>query len=119
MNIESITGIPLSVIFEEEYLPSSERIMRGNPAQKASKHYSSPCGQLNAGIWEGAVGQWSVSFSGHEYCEILAGVSVLRDLNGNLKMVKKGDRFVVPAGFKGTWEVLETCRKIYVVFKQR
>ncbi|HLD67170.1 MAG TPA: cupin domain-containing protein, partial [Pseudomonas sp.] len=29
-----------------------------------------------------------------------------------------GDRFVIPAGFSGTWEVLEPCRKVYVMFEQ-
>ena len=33
--------------------------------------------------------------------------------------LRAGDRFVIPAGFRGTWEVLETCRKIYVTFEQK
>lgn len=28
-----------------------------------------------------------------------------------------GDQFVIPAGFRGTWETIETCRKIYVIFE--
>ncbi len=36
---------------------------------------------------------------------------------GRAKTLRAGDRFVIPAGFKGTWEVLEACRKIYVVFE--
>jgi uncharacterized cupin superfamily protein len=30
-----------------------------------------------------------------------------------------GDAFVVPAGFEGTWEVVEPCKKWYAVFEQR
>ncbi|VVO42529.1 hypothetical protein PS704_06037 [Pseudomonas fluorescens] len=44
---------------------------------------------------------------------------MLRDNDGNSKTVRAGDRFVIPAGFRGTWEVLETCRKIYVAFEQK
>ena len=47
----------------------------------------------------------------------MQGVSVLRDDQGRAKTLRAGDRFVIPAGFKGTWEVLEACRKIYVVFE--
>ena len=45
-------------------------------------------------------------------------MSVIRDAEGNGKTVRAGDRFVIPAGFSGTWEVLETCRKVYVIFEQ-
>lgn len=44
---------------------------------------------------------------------------MLRDEEGNAKTLRTGDRFVIPAGFKGTWEVLETCRKIYVMFEPK
>ncbi len=46
-------------------------------------------------------------------------ISVLRDNDGNSKTLRTGDRFVIPAGFRGTWEVLEPCRKIYVVFEEK
>ena len=82
-------------------------------------HYNSPCGQMSAGVWEGEVGQWKVNYTEHEYCEIVQGVSVLRDADGNAKTLRAGDRFVIPAGFSGTWEVLEPCRKIYVVFEEK
>ena len=82
-------------------------------------HYNSPCGQMSAGVWEGEVGHWKVNYTEHEYCEIVQGVSVLRDVDGNAKTLRAGDRFVIPAGFSGTWEVLEACRKIYVVFEQK
>jgi len=117
MDIASIIDFSRPIAFGDEYLPSEDRLIQGNPAQRVSKGYSSNCGQLSTGIWEGAAGQWRVNFKSHEYCEILAGVSVLRDLSGTQKTVGKGDRFIVPAGFTGTWEVLETCRKLYVVFK--
>jgi hypothetical protein len=102
----------------ETYLPAPEKILKGNPEQSVRNHYGSPCGQFNAGIWEGAPGQWTVNYSEHEYCEILQGVSVLRDAAGNARTVRAGDRFVIPAGFSGSWEVLEHCRKVYVIFEQ-
>ena len=51
------------------------------------------------------------------FCQILEGVSIVRDKNGNERTLKAGDNFVIPAGFEGEWEVLEPCRKIYVIFE--
>ena len=65
------------------------------------------------------MGQRTVNYTENEYCEILQGVSVLRDSDGNAKTLRVGDRFVIPAGFRGTWEVLEACRKVYVIFEQK
>jgi uncharacterized cupin superfamily protein len=102
----------------ESYRPEPHKILSGAPDQTVRNCYASPCGQFNVGEWEGAVGCWRVDYTEHEYCEILAGVSVLRDEAGQSKIVQTGDRFIVPAGFKGTWEVLEPCRKVYVIFEQ-
>ncbi|MFM0395893.1 cupin domain-containing protein [Paraburkholderia phytofirmans] len=97
-----------------EYMPKAEAVLAGDPLQMVHTHFSSPCGQLAAGIWEGACGQWAVNFTESEYCEILEGVSVIRDADGVAKTVRAGDRFLIPAGFKGTWEVVEPCRKVFV-----
>lgn len=119
MNIENIVDFSQANTTPEHYLPAPEKILKGSPEQTLYNHYNSPCGQLSAGVWEGAVGQWAVNYTEHEYCEIVQGVSVLRDEDGNAKTLRAGDRFVIPAGFKGTWEVLEACRKVYVAFEQK
>ena len=119
MNIENIVDFSHANTTPEHYVPAPEKILKGNPEQTVYNHYNSPCGQLSAGVWEGEIGQWTVNYTEHEYCEIVQGVSVLRDEGGNAKTLRAGDRFVIPAGFKGTWEVLEACRKVYVVFEQK
>ncbi|KSQ05497.1 cupin domain-containing protein [Pseudomonas aeruginosa] len=119
MNIEQIVDFAQANSAPEHYSPAPENILKGDPKQSVRNHYGSPCGQFNAGIWEGAVGQWTVNYTEHEYCEIIQGVSVLRDRHGNAKTVRAGDRFVIPAGFQGTWEVLEACRKVYVIFEAK
>ncbi|WP_025130830.1 cupin domain-containing protein [Pseudomonas sp. PH1b] len=119
MSIHNVVDFSQANTEGERYRPAPEKVLKGDPEQAVFNHYASPCAQLNAGIWEGAVGQWTVNFTEHEYCEILQGVSVLRDHEGNAKTLRVGDRFVIPAGFKGTWEVLEPCRKVYVAFEQK
>jgi uncharacterized cupin superfamily protein len=119
MSIQSVVDFSEATTPAERFKPAAEKILKGDPEQTVYNHYNSPCGQMSAGVWEGEVGQWKVNYTEHEYCEIVQGVSVLRDEEGNAKTLRAGDRFVIPAGFKGTWEVLEACRKIYVVFEQK
>lgn len=114
MSISNIVDFALPAKESVEYMPKAEAVLAGNPSQTVHTHFTSPCGQLAAGVWEGACGQWSVNFTESEYCEILEGVSVIRDADGTSKTVRAGDRFLIPAGFKGTWEVLEPCKKIFV-----
>ena len=118
MSIENVVDFNTANTQAERYTLAPEKLLKGNPEQILHNHYASDCGQLSAGMWESDVGQWEVNFTEHEYCEIVQGVSVLRDREGNAKTLRAGDRFVIPAGFKGTWEVLEPCRKFYVAFEQ-
>ena len=46
---------------------------------------------------------------------ILEGLSVITEEGGAARIVRAGDAFVIRPGFKGTWEVLETTLKDYVV----
>jgi len=46
-----------------------------------------------------------------------AGRVVLESDAGERRTFVAGDAFVVPAGFSGTWEVLEDCSKIYAIFE--
>lgn len=116
MSIENIVDFALNQVQSQHYAPDAHKILKGEPNQTIYQHYDSPCGLMNAGVWEAANGQWEVFFTEHEYCEIVQGVSVLRDTEGGSKTLRAGDRFVIPAGFRGTWEVLEPCRKIYVCY---
>lgn len=117
MNIAQIVDFATASSPSEHYRPAAEKILAGDPQQQVCNHYSSPCQQFHAGTWQGEPGLWRVNYSEHEYCEILEGVSVLRDEQGQSKTLRAGDRFVIPAGFIGTWEVLERCRKVYVMFE--
>ena len=54
-----------------------------------------------------------------EVCIILEGRVRLTDLSGNAKEFGAGSTFVLPAGFKGTWETLEPVKKIYVIWQAK
>jgi uncharacterized cupin superfamily protein len=48
-----------------------------------------------------------------------AGRVTIESASGERSSFGAGDAFVVPAGFVGTWEVVEDCSKIYAVFEAR
>ena len=95
----------------------AEKCVRGRPLQRTWNHYTSEDGRLFAGIWEAEPGCWRVSYTENEFCQILAGRSVLRDAAGAERVLEPGMNFVIPAGFEGQWEVVETTRKIYVIYQ--
>lgn len=119
MTIDSIIDFNHPSVPAEPCAPRPERLLSDPPRQTVQACYSSPCGQLQAGVWESGVGSWRVAYSEHEYCELLSGSCALHGLDGSVKVVRAGDRFVIPAGFEGVWEVLEPCRKVYVAFEQQ
>lgn len=101
----------------EEYFLPVEKLISGNPKQTLWQHYIDPSAKFLTGIWQSEVGKWHVSYTEEEFCQILEGSSVLNDEQGNAVTVSSGESFVIPRGFKGSWEVLEMTRKIYVVYE--
>ena len=86
---------------------------------QTQNHYNDPTEQFFAGIWSSSVGAKNVSYTEEEVCVILEGRVRLTDLSGNAKEFGTGSTFVLPAGFKGTWETLEPVKKIYVIWQHK
>jgi uncharacterized protein len=99
------------------YSPPPERIISGNPVQTAHNLFESPDGRFNSGIWESQPGKWRVVFSESEFCHILTGVLVVTGDDGSVTTFRGGDAFVSPAGFTGTWDVVEPTKKFYAVYE--
>ena len=70
---------------------------------------------LFAGLWQSTPGAWRVEYTEWEYCRILSGRSVLSEDGGEPLLLGPGDAVVIWPGFRGTWEVVETTLKDYVI----
>lgn len=101
----------------EEYLLPAEKLITGNPRQAVWNAYSGSDAKFSAGVWQSEIGKWRIRYTEEEYCHVLEGVSVITDAHGQAVTVTAGDRFVIPRGFIGTWEVVEPTRKIYVIYE--
>jgi uncharacterized cupin superfamily protein len=104
----------LSSIEPEHGEPAAERLISGSPKFR-TWNFEDHDGNLYAGVWESTPGKWRIIYDEWEFCHILAGTSVLSEDGGAARTVKAGDSFVIRPGFKGTWEVIETTRKEYVI----
>jgi uncharacterized cupin superfamily protein len=100
-----------------ESLTAEDKCVKGRPMQRTWNHFTSQDGKCFAGFWEAEPGCWKINYTENEFCQIVRGESILRDADGNEHPLKAGDNFTIPAGFAGEWEVLETTRKIYVIYE--
>lgn len=93
--------------------PSPEKLISGDPVF-TTWNIEERDG-LYCGIWQSTPGKWRITYEEWEYCRILSGVSVLTEEGQMPVIVRAGDSFILRPGFAGTWEVIETTRKDYVI----
>lgn len=108
------TTFDLSKVEPEEGAPAADRLIAGSPVFR-TWNIEEADGGLYAGVWEATPGKWRIVYDEWEYFHILAGHSVLTEEGGEPVHLRAGDSMVLRPGFKGTWEVVETTRKDYVI----
>jgi uncharacterized protein len=100
--------------------PPADRVLAGTPELAVRNFFSDPSQQFFAGRWSATRGKWRVRYTENELCVMTSGRVVLESADGaERSSFGPGDAFVVPAGFTGTWEVIEDCSKIYAIFEAR
>jgi uncharacterized protein len=99
--------------------PTPDRLLVGNPEHRVWNYFTDSTQTFFAGRWSGTRGKWRVRYTENELCVMTAGRVVIASESGERNTFGPGDAFVIPAGFSGTWEVLEDCSKIYAIFEPR
>ena len=110
----SFLKITTAGIEPEPGAPAPDRLIEGDPKFR-TWNTEERDGGLYAGVWEATPGKWRIEYEEWEFCHILSGVSIITEDGGEGRTVRAGDSFVLRPGFKGSWEVLETTRKEYVI----
>ena len=100
-------------------VPPAERLLAGTPEMQLRNFFSDTTQQFFAGRWSATRGKWRVRYTENELCVMTAGRVIIESASGERSSFAAGDAFVVPAGFEGTWEVVEDCAKIYAIFEAR
>jgi len=99
--------------------PPAERLISGQPELEVRNFFTDASQQFFAGRWAASRGKWRVRYTENELCVMTKGRVVIEGAQGERAVFGPGDAFVIPAGFVGTWEVLEDCAKIYAIFEAR
>jgi uncharacterized cupin superfamily protein len=109
------TFVPLtkSSVHEETDAPAPDRLISGKPV--FSTWNVEERDGLYCGVWRSTPGKWKIQYDEWEYCNILEGHSIITDEAGRAHHIKAGDSFIIRPGFVGTWEVIETTTKEYVI----
>ena len=102
----------------EEYVLTPEKLIDGNPRQTVWLEYQDALARFSVGWWSSEVGTWRIRYTEEEYCHIIEGRSVISDEAGSAVTVNAGDEFVIPAGFVGTWQVVQPTLKRFVIYEQ-
>ena len=97
--------------------PAAANLVSGNPRQQVWNLLSSADARFHVGEWASSPGAWRVNYTEYELCHMLEGVVRLTNEAGTVRLYRAGDSFVVPSGFRGTWEVVEACRKLYAIYE--
>lgn len=99
--------------------PAPDRVVSGDPRQAIANYFSDDSAQFHAGRWSSTRGKWRIQYTESEFCCLTQGRVVIENQAGERWEFGAGQAFVVPAGFTGTWEVIEDCTKFYALFEPR
>ena len=98
--------------------PRPERLVAGNPQRATWTRFERD--GMSAGLWGCEPGAWRIAFGDDtdEFFHVLSGRIRITDEAGLAREFGPGEACVIPAGFKGVFEVLETVMKHYVFVKR-
>ena len=107
----------LATIPAEDAGPPPDRILAGSPKatyRLAAEHAG---GKLSAGLWRSSPGSWRVAYTEWEFFQVLSGACELIGDDGERVPLRAGEAIVVEPGFTGTFTVLETMEKRFVIYE--
>jgi len=99
--------------------PSLERRISGAPRRETWNVVDQPvaASRLYCGVWRCEPGHWRIAFPDHEHelFTVLQGRCRVHDEQGSFQEAGPGEALFIPGGFRGSFEVLETVIKTYMI----
>ncbi|MDH5538790.1 MAG: cupin domain-containing protein [Rhizobacter sp.] len=92
-----------------------DRVVEGDPHHQSTTFFNNEAGDVIAGTWTSTPGKWHAFTDRDEFCYITAGHVRLIAEDGSAQTFKTGDAFLIPNGFRGCWDVVETTTKHFVI----
>ena len=92
-----------------------DRVVHGDPHHQSTTFFTNEAGDVIAGTWTSTPGKWHAFTDRDEFCTIVSGHVRLIAEDGSAQTFKTGDAFLIPNGFRGYWDVVETTTKHFVI----
>ncbi len=100
--------------------PKPERLLSGNPLRETWNLLDAPlvgASTMSTGVWRCEPGHWRIAFgpTEREVFTVLQGRCRVHAAHGDTQEAGPGQAIHIPPGFEGSFEVLETVTKVYVI----
>ncbi|MFN0184830.1 MAG: cupin domain-containing protein [Aquabacterium sp.] len=99
--------------------PRPDRRIAGSPQRETWNSVDTAVGgsRLYCGVWRCEPGHWRIEMGAgeHELFTVLAGHCRVHAEDGTHQAAGPGEAVFIPAGFRGSFEVLETVTKTYAI----
>lgn len=99
--------------------PRPERLIQGNPRRDTWNCVDADLGgsRLHCGVWHCEPGHWRIEMDPgeHELFTVLQGRCRVHREDGSFEEASAGEALYIPAGFRGSFEVLEAVTKTYAI----
>ena len=97
-----------------------DRSETGDPGEAMTTKlwYSNPDGCFRSGFWSSEPGKAEINYVKDEICVLLEGTVRLTAADGTVATYTAGDTFMIPKGFRGTWETLTPVRKFFATYQK-
>lgn len=114
----SMVIVKASEIASADLAPAGQRAGADSGDPQLGLRTLAPEATGNLGIWECQPGGWPVvNRPDTEFTYIVSGRARLTDEGtGTVAEVTGGDLVILPPGWTGRWDVLETVRKVYAIY---
>ncbi|MBN3454891.1 DUF861 domain-containing protein [Mycobacterium sp. DSM 3803] len=92
--------------------------LAGAPVESVHVLHSDAGGR--SGIWECTPGRFDSARNGDtELMHFVAGSGTITTADGTVHEIRPGVVLVAPDGWRGTWDIRETVRKVYTIWNSR
>lgn len=89
--------------------------LAGTPVESVRVLHNEAGGR--SGVWECTPGTFDSARNGDvELMHFLAGAGTITSADGTVHEIRPGVVLVAPDGWRGTWDIRETVRKIYTIW---
>ena len=95
-----------------------ERVLGGSPKECVENLFTNSKENFFCGVWSSTEGKWELNYTEDEFCYLISGRVVLTDAEGHQEILSAGDAFVIPAGYKGSWETIGHAKKFYAIYEE-